>query len=173
MAKGKNSKKKKEVIEDVEEVISDVVEEITAETKFVDNSFAECIASITRIPSELFGDIHANIDRVGVEEWHKPYIEVLKHHGYDMIFFEYNPAEPIGGDKKLENIMFERLPTGKCIMMGRDSVHNFKSVTPIINDKHLAKVVFDPAPNASFVELSHVGFFIRTFMESSTEADGS
>ena len=132
---------------------------------FVDNSFPECVNSITGIPSNIFGDIRANIERVGPNSWHKPYIEVLKQHGYDMIFFAYETPLVITTEVGIEQYIFSQLPTGKCILMGRDSSNNFKCVTGLMNDNHNVKVIFDPVPETSFVELFNIGFFIKTFFE--------
>lgn len=159
--------KREDIVEDAEfqEQLENIYEaaKISADN-FINNSFAECVDNIAAIPAELFGDISTNIDRAGVDEWHKPYIEVLKRHGYDMIFFGYNAPIKLTDEVSLEDVEFKQLPTGKGIIIGRDTSNNIKCVTIMLNDLKRAKVLYDPAPDTDLNMIVDVAFFIKTFI---------
>lgn len=129
-----------------------------------DNSFAHCISNVTGIPDNIFNNVDYIIQNVGIANWHKPYIDVLRHHAYDMIFFSYGD-EPLDFEERpLEDYQFADLPSGKFILLGSDSAFRFKCVVGLMDTELRVRVVYDPEPTRELARIHQLGYFISTFV---------
>ena len=128
-----------------------------------DNSFEECVTNVTGLYATDFQSIDRIIANVGLANWYKPYVDVLRTHGYDMIFFSYakQPLE-LGDEKALEHYEFSDLPSGKCIILGRDSKLQVRCVVALVQNQR-ATVIYDPKPDQDLSQIFEMGYFIKTF----------
>jgi hypothetical protein len=156
--------------EKTNEVISEMDDEVSEENEssnslvFDDNSFAYCINNITSIPEDIFGDITSHIKNLGTDDWYKPYNDILKHHGYDMIFYGYKDSLPLNDEILVEQYQFNNLPTGKCIILGTDEESRLRCMVGLMDEDHRVKIIYDPIPTSNFTEICNIGFFIKTFV---------
>lgn len=156
---GKNKKGKKNKKAKVDPIIIDQPI-VTA----YDNSFAFCITNITGIPGELFSNIDYVMSTVGGDNWSEPYLTVLRHHSYDMIFFEWKgEVIEVTDDVPIERWKFTSLPSGKCVVIGGNADNGLKCVTGQMRDAHV-EVIYDPDPGHELVRIHQIGYFISTFV---------
>jgi hypothetical protein len=154
MGKKKNKKKQSEIVIDQEPLLT-----------MHDNSFAFCVSNVTGIPGELFNNIDYIMQNAGDAGWHQPYLDVLRHHSYDMIFFSYEekPLE-ISDEIALSDYALNNLPTGKSILLGSTSELEFKAAVGQVGTNFRMEVVYDPDPSQEFDKIHQVGYFISTFV---------
>lgn len=157
-----------------------------------DDSFRDCINHITGVDKSEFQNIDTIIKNFGMANWYKPYVEVLQRHGLDIIFFSYGNTpiqlieeitskefnaldDKLKGEyakyrsgyrafRKLENYEFNQLPTGKCMVLGRDSDLDFRCVTANMKN-HKISIAYDPNPSKNIAQIFEIGYFIKTFID--------
>lgn len=150
-----------------------VVVDQKPELKMMDNSFAFCVSNVTGIPTELFNDIDFIMQNAGSKGWHQPYIDVLRHHSYDMIFFSYEEQPlPLGNGVALSDYKLNQLPTGKCVVLGNTGGFEFKAAVGQVGTDFRMEIIYDPDPSREFAVIQQVGFFISTFVAPEAEIDG-
>lgn len=163
MGKGKKNKNR---------VASPVVIDRQEGISMYNNSFAFCITEITGIPEKLFNNIDYIIQTVGGNEWHKPYIGVLRHHSYDMIFFSFGDnALEITDKTPISYWKFNQMPIGKCIIMCTTSDNELKCVVGQMGENFQVHVIYDPEPTREIRKIHQIGYFISTFVEPISVAE--
>lgn len=157
MARKKTAKKK-------DKAVKEVVDQFPPKVTLYDNSFAFCLSNMTGIPEDIFDNIDFIIKNVGMANWYKPYVEVLKHHSYYPIFFSYRgtPLE-VNEEKTLESYQFSQLPEGKCVILGRDSKLHFRCVVGLMRNERLT-IVYDPNPSKDIAQIFEIGFLVNMFV---------
>ena len=137
-----------------------------------DNSFEQCVTNVTDIYATEFESIDKIIQKVGLKNWYTPYIETLRRHSYDIVFFSFTRVNDevdnrilLSDGKKLRDYDLSTLPTGKCVMLGIDSDQQFRCVVGLVQNQRVS-IIYDPNPEKDLVQIFEIGFFISTFVEA-------
>lgn len=168
MAKRKSKKKDKEQTVEKLDIVP-IAEENKGTVEMNNNSFAWCIEDVTKIPANLFNDIRYNLRIFGASNWYQPYIDVLRDHSYDMIFFAFRGTKLIVDDEHpIKSYKFANMPVGKCLILGNNETE-FRCMVGTLDKDARLTVTYDPEPQAGFTEISQLGFFINTFIRVNDE----
>lgn len=127
--------------------------------KIISSTFVDCIHEITGIDKSNFN--HILDEQLDGEDWYQPFITELRLHSYDMIFFSYEPPIDLVDGVNLGNLVFNKLPRGKCIMTVTTTEDELKFICGEITDSQKFNT---ENIDANLSKINVIGFFIQMFI---------